>query len=359
LRYDLIREIVIGICSLILLGLFYYVFNDFLNTEVKSISLTMRDRFAEVLSWVLVIGAAFAAGRWIRRFFLNPHSLWKTTFLLGESPQTRKILAVFHIFLVLLLIYGSVWKLIDSIFLPLSVFKILNWTWIMMLVSFFASVLKETPDSNKKRDLRIHKSLSAKQAMIWWRLELVLKRNRLTQFCFVLFLLCTVLLTLVAYLSLPFVTVYVLTFWGGFLGACALCFQFAEDLQASYLEKNTGVSHDSYLRVLFSVSLIIGSVLGLIQGVAWVLTNLMFHSVNVDTVLNAVRIFFLSAVPCWIVPAILFQVEGRRALLSILVTFLVGLFVTTAIYASWFALALLPLIAYYGFTSQVGRFYRA
>ena len=38
IRENLAREIVVGICAMVIFSLFFYVFNDFLNVEVKEIS---------------------------------------------------------------------------------------------------------------------------------------------------------------------------------------------------------------------------------------------------------------------------------------------------------------------------------
>src|SRR5687768_678497 len=66
LRHDLAREMVVLACSLVLLATFLYVFNDFLNVQVSSLSGTMRERFAEGALAVLVAIATAAGAKFVR-----------------------------------------------------------------------------------------------------------------------------------------------------------------------------------------------------------------------------------------------------------------------------------------------------
>lgn len=359
LRHDLIRELVVAFCSLILLALFYYVFNDFLNSQVKNISLPMRERFAETLTWILILASSLGVGRILSASFHNPRSLFRSTLFLGETPRVRHLLGLFHILCVLIVIYTPVWFLIYKVLLPWSFYKILTITLFMSILSLCTSRISPPSYDEKKKELRLHWSRSSQHALLEWRLQLLFLRNRLAQFCFLLFVLCSFMLFAAGVFSLPFVAAFALSFWGGFLASCALCFQFADDLESSRLEKSSGVSHQSFLMTLFTLALLVGSLMGTVNFVFWILSHSLWHTLNVETCTDALRIFFITALPSYIVPAVLFQIDGRRPVLSILASFLISLFITTAIYASWFALALLPLIAYYGFTSQEGRFYRS
>ncbi len=358
LWHNFIRECVVALCSLILLALFYYVFNDFLNQEVRKISPKMRDDFAMVLAWILIFAGAFSGGRLIRAFFVSPRSLFKTIQLFGEEPAVRKTLALFHICLVLSVIYGPIWYVVNTMLVTWSLGKSLLYGFMMVLVSLSASLLGDRKSTQGKG---WHPSINigSRQAMVRWRLRILFSRNRVAQFCFGLFLLCALLMACTAYLALPFIAAFAIAFWGGFLGSCALCFQFGEDLQAGWLEKSSGVSHRHYMDTLFIVAGLVGSLLGILHATLWWLGALPYKPMVLPQIAGTLRIFLITATPCWIVPAVLFQIDARRVLIPILTSFLVGLFVATAIYASWFAVALLGLIAYYGYTSQEGLFYRA
>ena len=85
LRHDFARELVIGFCGFILLSLFYYIFNDFLNEEVKNISGPMRQFFAEILAYVLTGIGMVAVIRMIRNELSDPRSHGRSFAQLGES----------------------------------------------------------------------------------------------------------------------------------------------------------------------------------------------------------------------------------------------------------------------------------
>ncbi len=354
LRHDLIRELVVGFCSLIILALFYYIFNDFLNMEVKTLSPTMRDRFAEVLAYLLVFASSLGAGRILRTFIYEERSLFQTSRMLGEAPSFRKSLFAFHTFLVLSFVYVPMWICVDCILVKWSALKIFLLTLTMLVLSLSQVLFKEKINTRSIK-LKLSWSYSSDKAMLVLRLQSLFFRNRLTQFCFILFVVCAILNMYAAFVKVPFVASIALSFWGAFLAACALCFQAAEDLEASWLEKSSGVSHQTFMRMLFSLSFLVGILVGTVSALLFFLGA----GISGEHSLESLHIFFISALPSWVVPNVLFQIEGRRPLLSILASFLIALFLCTAVYASWFALGLIGILCYYGWTSQEGRFYRA
>lgn len=314
----------------------------------------MRAVFAKILASILIISTTIGMGRLLGNFFHNPYSLLKTPLILGEEKKVLLLLSVFHSAILFFLGLGLMWVLVESLLLPLTLGLKFLISLCMICTSVLISFVKKNPDSDRKQGALLN-SQSAQAALLEWRLKLLFTRNRMTQFCFFLVLPCSLMLGAAAFLSYPFVTAFVLSFSAGFLANCALCFQFAEDIESSRLEKSSGVTHRSFLIMLFSVSFIVGSILGSLNFLIWWLG----HLGGADSFGEALRVFFISALPSCLLPSFLFQIEARRPLLSIMVSFLVSLFVTTAIYANWLFLGLIPLIIYYGFTSQEGRFYRA
>ena len=83
LRHDLARESVVIICGFILLSLFYYIFNDFLNIEINSLSSQMRDHFGLYLALALYASTAIASGQFIRKEFALARSFPRTAQYLG------------------------------------------------------------------------------------------------------------------------------------------------------------------------------------------------------------------------------------------------------------------------------------
>ncbi len=358
LRYDLARELVIGLCSLVLVSLFYYVFNDFLNIEVQRLSPLMRDRFAESFAWFLFAIGAFACGRLIRTFFSASQTLYKTLSFLGESPKNRTTLAVFHCLATIALV-----------FIPIVLFshyKLVKWTFYQYIKSsavivsiLICTSLLSTKRATQSKEWVPSQKLAPLSVLVIWRLRQIFLYNRITQFCFIIVIPFLGLIGAIAYFRLPFVGAFAVSYWVGFLSSCALSFQYAEDLEASWIEKNSGISHKLYLNNLFVVAGIVGILTSTCVALTWILGDCLQNEFSILTCTNALKLFFISAVCPWLVPAVLFQIDARRSAISILSSFLIGLFLASAIYASWLGIALLPLVFNYAYTSQEGRFYRA
>jgi hypothetical protein len=58
-------------------------------------------------------------------------------------------------------------------------------------------------------------------------------------------------------------------------------------------------------------------------------------------------------------PGLLFQIDPRRPAVQILIVFMAGLFIGTAVIAHWLAVLLIPLLATWAQRYQADRFYRA
>ncbi len=356
--HDFGRELVIGICSCILFALFYYIFDDFLNEELRKISPIMRDRFAEFFAYVILCVGAASAGRILHAFFTDPRSLLNTLRLYGENPQICRALAIFHVVLILSLVDGLLLLLVRHILVGWSPTQTLIYGTITIFISLASSQLPQRK-AKTTRDWQTPPSLSALSAMVRWRLHLFFLRNQVAQFCLALFVLCTLLVAVLALRNLPFLAAFAVAFWGGFIGACALSFQFTDDLHGAWLEKTSGISHQLYMHTLSTVAGIVGVLLGSMLALVYGCADLWLHGMNWQSFEAALRLFFITALPMWVLPAVFFAIDPRRALIPILLSFLISLFVGTAILASWFGLALLGLIAYYEYTLNEGRFYRA
>ncbi|NRA44779.1 MAG: hypothetical protein HRU09_07480 [Oligoflexales bacterium] len=360
IRYDLAKETVIGFCSLIIISLFYYIFNDFLNIEIQKISLKMRDSFAYYLANAIILLSAIAAGRSIRSERLDSRSCGNAFKYLGEDPKVLRDYWLLRIPSKILMFYIPTWFV--------CFYSLVDWPWVQIAISVIGMLVislalifypnsrgeqSETRASN--RSILKNRVYSASSALLIWRLKQLFKRNRLAQVC-----LLTSTLFSASLLVLPNpieAFVVFLSLIAGIQVAFALSFQVASDLSYSWIEKNLGVSHEHYLATLFKLSLILGSLSGT--------TSMIFYGINNILILGNVswqillKIFFIGMTPAFMVPNIIFQIDGRRTFIQILNIILASLFVGTAIFANLAGVLLLPLIAYYGVTSQQGRFYRA
>jgi hypothetical protein len=365
LRYDFAQELVIGLSSIVLMGLFYYIVKDFLNSEIKQLSYKMYQSFSLVVGLLLLILGAGLPGFRLATEWKDEHSFVRIAQFLGETKSNCYWYWCFRMPTVLLIFYlPCLWLVCTSLvpWLATSPGKLM-----LLFVSMFvfsASVFclrvfvgsSELLKKDKKNTIILPFFQSPVSAMSCWKLQQLLTRNRLSMMCLSIAL---VFCLLNAYLSLhqiPFVASVGASASAGLFTAAALAFQFAEDIRHSWVEKNFAVSHRQYDRSIKWTTLLIASAVALANTVLWRLaTTGSWDLFGVDL---AAKLFFITFIPPWVLPYVLFQIDGKRPLITWLSVILSSLLLVTAVYAHILALGLLPIVAYYGNQSQEGRFYR-
>lgn len=333
LRYDLAREIVVGLSSVILFATFFYVFNDFLNIQVKSLSQMMRDQFAESLCiTVLIVSAGVAAG-FLRTERLSQQTLRKTAACLGESPMTISVYLGGRILTVIIVCHGIAWYLANRWLVNWSPLKQISWELLMLLIT---TVLSLWPEMGGK-SLRFHASrlssspispISPIQAMVQWRLQQILWRNRLTRFCIVLSLFFAALVLYASWRQAPVFVSVAAGFFAGYLVAITLSFQLAEDLNYAWAERALGVSHDEFIGAYQRMGLLLGASIGLLTGILYLIGS---PPISLEKVNEFLQITVVSGLPAGICPLLLFQIDGRKPTVTIVTLLVVALFLGTAI----------------------------
>ena len=372
LRHDFARELVIGFCGFILLSLFYYIFNDFLNEEVKNISGPMRQFFAEILAYVLTGIGMVAVIRMIRNELSDPRSHGRSFAQLGESRSV--------IFLYLCLRIPS---LILMIFVPLILIRRnivvawdLGWELIVCLSSLVLIIglsflspggRQENPDASRGSNLLSKTASSPFKALVSWKLAGLLWRHHSCRICLAMGAVTSSLLLLISKFNHP--AAFLVAFMTGIFVSCALILQISSDLECSWFEKNLGVSHDLWMASVTAISLLFSFfaafLVGSFYGGAIFVYGYGVEELSgggVSTIMQIetlIRLAMCGFTPPFLVPFLALQIDGRRSFIQMMSVILCSLFVATAIYASLASLALLPLIFYYGVTTQKGRFYRA
>lgn len=350
---DLVREVVIAICGLILFALFYYVFNDFIHAELLSVGVHWQKRLAATLAWSLLTIVAFFGGRTINALIFLRSSLLQFSHFLGESPRVRRQFIVSSIVLTMLLFLGptiaflqswlKAWSIIDT---PIIGGVCLSGA----LIGFVAKRQGKLPSTQKEVFLPKNPIL----CLVVWRLRQILGRSRVIRLASLMLLPFFGIHIYISTYALPLVASFAACFCISLLFASGLSLHFAEDIRHSWLERQSGVSHDSFLLALNVVC----TGIGLLLATMTVLVYLLFfpHSLAWQPIvtLGATTFSFPA-----LVPQVFFQIDPRRPALIIMSIFLIGLFTTTAILSTPLGILLFPLIYYYGWTSQQERFYRA
>ena len=127
LYYDFARELVVGISATVILGTFLYVFNDFLNVQVSSVSANMRAVFAEAAAYgLLLLSSAFLV-RTLRRDFWSQDSLQYVAARFGEDPRVIRVYLLLRCSTTIVVVVGLTWWL--------NYRYLINWDWQHSLLS--------------------------------------------------------------------------------------------------------------------------------------------------------------------------------------------------------------------------------
>ncbi|MEZ4742993.1 MAG: hypothetical protein R3B45_11185 [Bdellovibrionota bacterium] len=361
IKHDLMREIVVAICSLVIFSLFFYIFEDFLNVEVKQISLKMRNSFGLWLSWIGCILIAIMLGRKLKFEKDGEQSFIKFAKFLGESPSTLNSFWKLRILSVSLLLFIPTLSIAHFYLYPFGSINLLLTLAVMTLLAFIVFKISKTEETLalNKKNLLTSGNLPAIKSMTHWRLGLMVKRNRLTQICLLTSIAFCALVSLSAIKNAPLFVAILAAFMAGTLLITALSFQLAEDLKYSWVEKNLGVSHEAYIMTLSKVARILGATVGSLCGLSWLIPAVLSQTINFSIIQESIKIGLMVLTPTLLFPHLAFQIDARKPVVQIIAALIVSLFICTAIFVHWLSLLLIPIAIYYMEQSQHGHFYRS
>lgn len=360
-RYDFARELVVGICTLVLLFLFFYIFNDFINVKVGELSLELKQKFAVGFSYAIIGIVALGSGAMLRKIRHNPAELAQVSLRLGEFPGTKNIYQIVQSILILGLSFGLAWLLIYRYFLPeLEPEAWVKIQTIALIVSISiylwpgSSSPNEAHHSRSRLSIRLtgSSSQSKRWTLVRWRLGQLLLRNRTTRITLAASCILHGLISLSAWVALPFFIAALIAIFLGLLVTAALSTQLEGDMRQAWLEKSFGISHDDIVTCYRSL----GAILGVIQG----LLALLFYSFAATSLPDAesLKLIPLTALCPLLLSGLMFQIDARRPAISLITCFLIGLFLGTAIIAHWLGFFLLPIALYYSSQYQSNQYYQ-
>ena len=359
LQYDLYQELAVGICAAVLLLLFFYIFNDFLNHQVRAISSAMTTSLAKLGLAAFTIISGLWTGLNLKRFLRNDHSLLQTITVLGENRalirQFRKTAVLGR---VLLAIVGYV-VISRPLFsaLPTSMHLLGLGAFVLLSVGSITLRRKAKPMTLTKESLRPllpNKSESTVLCLVRWRLAQLLARNHTFGVGSVGAGIVLCALSWLGSTGAPPILALVLGLCCAFLIAWPVCAQLSADLSYSWLEKHAGTSHSDYLLSLELVCYLLALPLCTIIAVTW------YVAIGMDSQSAglALQLGLASISPIFLIPHVFFQIDPKRPTIVLLSSALISLFVATAVFASFWGILLFPVCIYYGHTSQIDRFYK-
>lgn len=376
LRHDLAKEVVVLLSSLIILATFFYVFNDFLNVEVASLSGAMRVAFAKVTTVITLAGCTGLSAHLIRNERTGNQTLTAFAKAFGEEEAVLRTYAALHAGTCLAVLHGLGWWVSQRWLFHLEWRTCLGVEGLMIVVSCLFALRKRAHRIEKDvlpilSPALIHKKTpDVSKTLVIWRLTQIIRRHKLARLCLVL---ATLLLCPIVWSGLRGIPPFVAAVSGlaaGYVASLSLLFFVAEDLEQAWTERGAGVSHADFVRAYERLSWIIGGAFAGLAGMVYLLAIFGAGSVAGGSMPFALeiaplslahtgKVFLITLLPSLTVPWLMFQIDAKRPGITALVTLLCSLFVGTAILATWLGILLLPLLRYYALQSQNGRYYRA
>lgn len=364
-RWDLAAELTTGACAAVILGLFFYIFRDFLGDQLPTLSPNMAAVFTEVFTDLVALCMGIVAGHGLLLWSLSPDNLLYFASQRGEDMQRVKRTRILILSMSGLGLGLCGVCILAKMFAPSQ--AQMMWTLLSNAIGFgmgaFAAHLRMRSPAASNQQNGNHlkpfflRSSSIALTIASWRLPSLVWLRPTGRFFFLSALFVTCCGGFLAGIGSPPAAQILLAFAAGFIGACALPLQIAEDLNHAWIERSAAVSHGDYEKGVFILAAFLGFVFALVN----LATSLL---ATIGQAPSQGLIFWLqtaaiAATPALVAPALAFQIDPRRASITILIVFLVGLFVGTAIFAHIASAVLVPLIMVYGSHYQKGRFHRA
>jgi hypothetical protein len=368
LRHDMAREVVVFISSLVLLATFLYVFNDFLNVQVSSLSATMRLRFAQAAFVVLHAVSTGAGVRLLRDELYSQVSLRGAALRLGERRGVVTAYLALRFATVLTCVHGLAWYATYRwLFVPDAAVTAGIEAGLLVATAVAAALPTRPRTAREPRaaatTARAPDPVGAtgqegapeplRRALTRWRLRQILGRNRLTRLCLALAVPFVAAATLAAARAAPPFVPAAAGLAAGLLVAFALAFQMAEDLEHAWLERGFGISHADFVATYERLALALGLPLAASLFLLCAVASGFAHPAD------AAKAGAVALVPVLVAPWLLMQIDGRRPAIGALTIVIVALFVGTAVLAHWLGLILLLPLRHFAAQTQDNRFYRA
>jgi hypothetical protein len=353
LKYDLGRELVVLISSTVLLGLFAYIFRDFLNDKLRVIPPNEQAAIARAFATILLllVGPIIAAP--IQRLWREEPSLRSFATRSGERPETVRGFLLLQTAVLLALAYILFWKFIGIPWGQWALPSIILWQSLSLLLGALRLFLHKEKEPKAFKALLSDKPSKRINTLTDWRWRQIFLRNRIAKLCLGLAFFLQLGGGVLLFLKAPFALAVLIAMGSGLLIASALSFQLEEDMRAIWFERQIACSHEEYVAVYQRIAYRLAFGFGL----AAILVA--FAARGFDAAPETLKLLAITALFPLLLPAVMFQIAPERPMLQIMTIALIGLFLGTAIFAHWASLIVLPIALTYAKQYQQNNFYRS
>ena len=354
LRFDLVEECVVGICSLVLFSTFFYIFNDFLNDKIASVSDKMKEHISFLSSLILLSVTSYFSSVFIKKESKKIPSFTRFCFSIGESFKIYFTFIIIRTLLGLLFLFGISWWIIYRYIYTFDItsFVILQLIF-LALVLFLLKLNFSTSRTVCNHD---YSRCSSKiSTLLRFRLDMIL-RSKICLFFLGLSFISSVLVCYFLSISSPIIISMFLCFICGFFIAVTTSCQVKSDLDSIWIDRLVGVCQEDFFSTYKKLTFILSGASLILLSIAVLITALKTNSTY--SVVDLIKLPFILLVCPYLMPNLIFQIDPKRPIVQILIVFMIGLFLATALWVSWLSILLVFILNYYGRTTQDKRFYR-
>ncbi len=352
LRHDLIQELVVLLCGGVLLAVFFYIFNDFINDKVAHLGGVLQQQLLGIFCGAILFLSGWMSAVLFAREAWQEFSLHRWQHRLGEHP---KLLRHFLILYACCLALGGF--VVAELILQLTPWhapmpqRLLTFAFGSAIGLFLQRWLHKRDERPEEKTIATKPFTNGNKiaVMVRWRMMQMLKRSRVCQIFLAGGACVGVVGGVAAIAGFPSVALALFALGQGYLLSAMLLWQLQDDLRAAWMERNAGVSHQEIVKVYQRLS----------WGVA-VGSALFFAIVaQVWHYSDGWKLPLLAALAPLLTPGLMFQIDARRPALQSIALFLIALFCGTAILVHGLAALLVPLIMHQATQYQTNRYYRA
>lgn len=384
---DAANQLVTALCAAIFAGLLYYLGRDFFHNKLAG-----SDH--EIKAWLYLVfyhlANAFLAKYLVGRLW--PHSLGHNAVLtgsaalgrhehtsetlaplqqwLGESPAAIHKLALALKLADIVLVCGILGFLAMSPFLGYSVAMIfgvfLGYMALVAGLTFAFNRLHRFSDQRSPKPLpqNTPSFVKAVSAMAHWRLRQLYRNNFSVVFYAALALLALITGAILAMGGLDYRLVGFIFAMAGFFVAAPLYHQLAEDLSASWFERNNPVSHSHVICCYFYLALLhllvwLSIAFACIASITAVAGSGSWAELWAEHQLHILIWLGLVAIAPVLCPGVLFQIDGTKPAIQLIIAFMATVVLCSLVLIEPLVWFLLPFASYIGCYYQQGRYYRA
>jgi hypothetical protein len=350
IRYDWGRELLVMASTGILLGLFYYMFHDFLQDKLNDLPTSFRDMIAQRLRTAVMLSLGLWVGGRLANLYRDEPGWAHFALRAGEEPAVVHAFRLGQSLLLILVSYGIFWHFfapelslqLGSLALAIASFAIMHYKKPSGREEALKPILRDVTESRER-------------TLFSWRWFQMVQRNRLCRLCLGISLVLQLSIGVMHGLGWPLVLTVLATMLASAILAWAVAFQLEEDMRAVWFERQLGCSHEEFVKVYQEICWMLGLGAAALSLVAALVSGLPSR----EPLWEWLKLLPIAALFPIITPAVMFQVAPERPLLQILITGLIGLFLGTAIYAHYLSILLVPIAITYAKNYQKDNFYRS